>query len=135
MDNYVIYTDGAYSAMRSQGGIGIIILKNGKKIKEFSKMYKNTTNNRMELLAVILGLKLLINADSILIYSDSQYVIGCATLGWKRRVNTDLWEKYDIIFKNHNCKNIIFQHVKGHNGDIYNEECDKLAVFASQLLD
>lgn len=133
--NYKIYTDGAYSAMRSQGGIGIIIInEEGKVVKKFSKMYKNTTNNRMELLAVIYGLKLLTNADSILIYSDSQYVIGCATLNWQRKKNVDLWKIYDEVLESHNCKNITFQHVKGHTGDLYNEQCDKLAVFASQLL-
>lgn len=132
-----IYTDGAYSSKRNQGGIGIIFLKEGKEIASFSKPYSNTTNNRMEMLAVIIALNSIKNpVDKIIIYSDSMYVIGCATLGWKRKKNQDLWEKYDTVYKKALtlCENITFKHVKGHSDDRYNNICDKLAVAASQII-
>lgn len=135
--NLVIYTDGAYSSSRGQGGVGIVILDNNKKVLEYSRMFKRTTNNQMELGAVIIALRIIKDPyDSITILTDSQYVIGCATLGWKRKKNVKLWEEYDSQFKRVSelCPNIIFSHVKGHNGDKWNEYCDKLAVKASQLL-
>lgn len=131
MLEYTIYTDGAYSSLRNQGGCGVVILKNEQVIKTFSKCYMQTTNNRMEILAVILGLSMIRNAETINIITDSQYVIGCASKGWKRNKNTDLWKLYDeqkIRLENTKIK---FQHVKGHNGDKYNSMCDKLAVDAS----
>lgn len=133
----VIYTDGAYSSTRDQGGVGIVILGNDKKILEYSNMYKRTTNNQMELGAVIIALRVIKTlCDSIVIYTDSQYVIGCATLGWQRRKNKRLWQEFDTQMKRVSelCSNIVFSHVKGHNGDTWNEYCDKLAVKASQLI-
>ncbi len=134
MLEYTVYTDGAYSSMRDQGGCGIVILKNDIVVKTFSKCYRKTTNNRMELLAVILSLSMIRTAELITIISDSQYVIGCASMGWKRNKNTDLWKLYDE--QKHRLQNtkIKFQHVKGHAGDEYNEMCDKLAVEASHEL-
>ena len=134
MLEYTVYTDGAYSSMRNQGGCGIVILKNDIVVKTFSKCYRKTTNNRMELLAVILSLSMIRTAELITIISDSQYVIGCASMGWKRNKNTDLWKLYDE--QKHRLQNtkIKFQHVKGHAGDEYNEMCDKLAVGASHEL-
>lgn len=137
MTNVVIYTDGAYSAMRDQGGVGIVILNDGKKVLEYSNMYKRTTNNQMELGAVIIALRLIKEpCESITIYTDSQYVIGCATLGWKRKKNVKLWQEYDLQFGRVSklCSDMKFCHVKGHNGDAWNEHCDKIAVKASQLL-
>lgn len=135
--NYVLYTDGAYSSLRDQGGIGLIILKDDKKILEYSRMYKGVTNNVMELGAVIIGLKAIKNCiDSLIIFTDSMYVIGCATKGWKRSKNKSLWKEFDKQFQRVQtlCSNIEFKHVKGHNGDMYNEEVDKLAVKASQSI-
>lgn len=135
--NYVLYTDGAYSSLRDQGGVGLIILKDNKKILEYSRMYKGVTNNIMELGAVIIGLKAIKNCiDSLVIFTDSMYVIGCATKGWKRSKNKSLWKEFDKQFQRVQelCPNVEFQHVKGHNGDLYNEEVDKLAVKASQLI-
>lgn len=135
--NYVLYTDGAYSSLRDQGGIGLIILKDNKKILEYSEMYKGVTNNIMELGAVIIGLKAIKNCiDSLIIFTDSMYVIGCATKGWKRSKNKSLWKEFDKQFQRVQtlCSNIEFKHVKGHNGDMYNEEVDKLAVKASQSI-
>ena len=134
MLEYTVYTDGAYSSMRDQGGCGIVILKNDIVVKTFSKCYRKTTNNRMELLAVILSLSMIRTAELITIISDSQYVIGCASMGWKRNKNTDLWKLYDE--QKHRLQNtkIKFQHVKGHAGDASNAMCDKLAVGASHEL-
>lgn len=137
LSNLVIYTDGAYSSLRDQGGVGIVILQDGKKILEYSNMYKRTTNNQMELGAVIIALRVIKSTyESIVIYTDSQYVIGCATLGWKRKKNVKLWQEFDLQYSRVKelCPNITFEHVKGHNGDMWNEHCDKIAVKASQLI-
>lgn len=143
MNNITIYTDGAYSSARNQGGIGIIVLNNGKKIYEYGNMYKNVTNNKMEVGAIIIALRLIKKPiDSLTIYSDSMYAIGCATLGWKRKKNILLWEEFDKQYSRVKqlCPKIEFIHVKGHqSGNIdehaeWNNECDKLAVKYSQLI-
>lgn len=137
MSNLVFYTDGAYSSSRNAGGIGIVCLKDGNLILKYSKKYTNTTNNRMEMRAVITALlSVKKKVESIKIISDSQYVIGCATKGWKRKKNVDLWELYDKAYKQASsyCDNITFEWVHGHTGDKYNEIVDKLAVKSSQCL-
>lgn len=134
MINYECYTDGAYSSIRNQGGIGIIFIRNNQKVFEFSKGFKNTTNNRMEIGAVLLTLSCFnAKVDSITIYTDSMYVIGCATLGWKRKKNKALWRQFDEEFKRVSelCPAIIFKHVKGHAENKWNNYVDKLAVSAS----
>ena len=135
--NLKFYTDGAYSSARNAGGIGIVCLQDDEVILKYSKKYTNTTNNRMEMKAVILSLKSIQQeVDSITIVSDSQYVIGCATKGWKRKKNVDLWEEYDKAFEyaSQFCSDIKFEWVHGHTGDRYNEMVDTLAVKASQEL-
>ena len=135
MINYECYTDGAYSSTRDQGGVGIVFIRNGKKILEFSKCYKKTTNNQMEIAAVIIALKGFKKpVDSITIHTDSMYVIGCATLGWKRKRNKILWKTFDYELERISklCSNIKFQHVKGHSDNKWNNCVDKLAVSASQ---
>lgn len=137
MSNYICFTDGAYSSMRNQGGVGIIILKDGKEIISYSNMYKNTTNNQMELGAIIIALRMIKGEiDSLTIYSDSQYCIGCAIQGWKRKKNKVMWEEFDKQYERVKklCPDIRFVHVKGHDGNKYNEMVDKLAVAASQML-
>lgn len=95
MKNIEIWTDGAFSSLRNSGGIGIVFSINGKKVYEFSKRIPNTTNNKCELLAVIYALSSISRPiNSLTIYSDSQYVIGCATKGWKRKKNIELWDLY-----------------------------------------
>lgn len=134
--NLKIITDGAYSSLRDQGGIGIIFLLNDQQIFEYSKMYKHVTNNKMELAAVIVALRMLKKeVDSITVITDSQYVIGCATLGWQRKKNKRLWEEFDKQYKRVSelCPKIEFKHVKGHSGSYWNERADKLAVSASTL--
>ena len=125
-----VYTDGAYSSSRNQGGLGIVFIKDNKVIAKFSKTYKNTTNNRMELMAVIIALQSIKDENEITIYSDSMYVIGTATQGWKRKKNLDLWEKYDAVIDS--FKTVTFKHVKGHSTNVFNNLCDEMAAAASQ---
>ena len=137
MDNYTIYTDGAYSSVKDQMGIGIVILKNDRPILEYSKMFSEGTNNKAEVAAIIIGLRLIKNPiDSLTVISDSMYCVGCASLGWKRKKNVKLWEEFDKQFERVKqlCPNVEFKHVKGHSGDKWNERADKLAVAASQKL-
>ena len=137
MNNIVAYTDGAYSSSRDQGGIGLVILKDNKVVQQFSRMYKHTTNNQMELGAIIIVLRAIKGSiDSLTIYTDSMYCVGCATLGWKRKKNQKMWEEFDKQYERVKalCPDIKFEHIKGHNGDKYNEICDKLAVKASQSI-
>lgn len=135
MNNWKIYTDGAYSSSLDQGGIGIAFLKNDELVYTHQKSFKHTTNNKMELIAVITALNAISKPiDSVIIYTDSMYVCGCANLNWQRKKNQELWKLFDKVYSKvstfTNSINIV--HVKGHNGDKYNEICDKLAVEASK---
>lgn len=143
MKHLKIITDGSYSSSRDQGGLGIVILLNNKPIFEHFQGYKHTTNNQMELGAVIIALRKIINSvDSITIITDSQWVIGCASLGWKRNKNLKLWKEYDKQFERVSklCPNISFKHVKGHQSNSsdsdssWNNYVDKLAVKGSKLI-
>lgn len=136
-NSYTIFTDGAYSSSRDQGGVGIVILKDGKEVLHYSNMYRKTTNNQMELGAIIIALRMIKGEiDSLTIYSDSQYCIGCAVQGWKRKKNKEMWKEFDKQYERVKklCPDIQFIHVKGHDGDKYNEIVDKLAVTASQRI-
>ena len=129
-----IYTDGAYSSSRDMGGFAFVVLENKEKIYSYFFNEPNTTNNRMEITAVLKALYWLKEVgklnEEIIIYTDSMYVIGSMTKNWKRNKNVDLFSELDNIYKQ--FKTIVFMHVKGHSGDKYNELCDKLAVIASQ---
>jgi ribonuclease HI len=136
-----IYTDGAASGNPGPGGYGIV-LRSGKHYKELSAGYRLTTNNRMELLAVITALEALKNPGSeVKIFSDSKYVIDAVEKGWlanwlkinfKGKKNQDLWLRFNEIYQQHKVR---FQWVKGHAGNPDNERCDTLAVKASQGID
>lgn len=135
--SYTVFTDGAYSSARDQGGVGIVILKDGLEILRYSNMYKKTTNNQMELGAIIIALRMIKGEiDSLVIYTDSQYCIGCAVQGWKRKKNKAMWEEFNKQYNRVKelCPDIRFIHVKGHAGNKYNEIVDKLAVSASQRI-
>ena len=135
--SYTVFTDGAYSSARDQGGVGIVILKDGLEILRYSNMYKKTTNNQMELGAIIIALRMIKGEiDSLVIYTDSQYCIGWAVQGWKRKKNKVMWEEFDKQYNRVKelCPDIRFIHVKGHAGNKYNEIVDKLAVSASQRI-
>ncbi|MFY0627884.1 MAG: ribonuclease HI [Reichenbachiella sp.] len=133
----VIYTDGSSRGNPGPGGYGTVLLAKGHK-KELSEGFRKTTNNRMELLAVIKGLEALkvINAD-VLIYSDSKYVVDSVEKGWlwgwvkkgfKDKKNKDLWERFIPVYKRQKVK---FKWVKGHAGNPGNERCDELATQAA----
>jgi len=133
-----IYTDGAASGNPGPGGYGVI-LRSGNHYKELSAGFRMTTNNRMELLATIVGLTALKTpGQEVTIFSDSKYVIdsvekkwvfGWLKTGFKGKKNKDLWMKFLNIYKLHNVK---FVWVKGHNNHPENERCDELAVAASK---
>ena len=132
-----IYTDGAARGNPGPGGYGVVLLS-GELRKEISEGYKHTTNNRMELLAVIVALETLkIQGSEVTIYTDSKYVADAVTKGWvfdwvkkrfKGKKNPDLWLRFLEIYKKHVVK---FVWVKGHNNNPLNERCDELAVAAS----
>ena len=138
---YMLITDGAYSSSRDQGGLGFVFIRDGTNVFEYSKTVKNTTNNKMELGAIILGLRAIKGSiDSLVIISDSMYCIGCATKGWKRKKNQKLWEAFDKEYSRVSslCPNITWKHVKGHQNDSseftrWNNYVDKLAVRASRV--
>ena|ERR1700712_5280378 len=132
-----IYTDGASSGNPGPGGYGVI-LRSGEHYKELSQGYRKTTNNRMELLAVIKGLEALKAPQAVTIYSDSKYVIdpiekkwiyGWVQKGFKDKKNKDLWLRFLELSKIHQIK---FVWVRGHNGHPENERCDVLAVAAGK---
>lgn len=136
-----IYTDGAAKGNPGPGGYGTI-MKYGEHVKELSQGFRLTTNNRMELLAVIAGLEA-IKKDGIpvTIYSDSQYVVNAVEKGWiwtwekqnfKKKANPDLWQRYIPLHKKFKPK---FVWIRGHNGHPENERCDYLAVKASSGFD
>lgn len=128
-----IYTDGAYSSSRNQGGWAFVVVQDNKVIHKDYEGLLNTTNNRMEIMGMLKALEW-VKQNSIplpiKIYTDSMYVIGTLTLNWKMKKNIDLWE---ILIPLVN-KDIEYLHVKGHDGNKFNEECDKWAVFGSNLI-
>ena len=133
----IIYTDGSYSPARDQGGLAfVVVTEDEKEVYRFSKAYKNVTNNKMELSAVILALAYINTPiDSLTIKTDSMYVIGCAIKGWKRKKNQKLWEQFDKVFAKAQTlvKNKIeFVWVEGHSDNSFNNLCDELAVAASK---
>lgn len=133
MSAYRVYTDGAYSSARNQGGIGFVILKDDKEVARYSKMYKNTTNQRMEQMAAIVALESITTPSEVTIVSDSQYVVCTYTKNWKRKANLDLWKRFDTAIAFHT--KVDFSWTKGHAEDQYNKICDKLAQEASKTIE
>ncbi len=134
----IIYTDGAASGNPGPGGLGVVMMY-GKHRKEFSEGYRLTTNNRMELLAVIRGLEAIRwdNTD-VVVFTDSKYVSEAINQGWlfgwekkdfKNKKNPDLWKKFLPLYRKHKVE---FHWLKGHAGNIENSRCDELAVMASR---
>ena len=133
-----IYTDGAAKGNPGKGGYGVVLLS-GKHRKEISQGFKLTTNNRMELLAVIIGLESLKkNNETVVVYSDSKYVVDAVEKKWvfswektnfNKKKNPDLWIRFLKIYRQHN---IAFKWVKGHSNNVENNRCDLLAVEASE---
>ena len=136
-----IYTDGAAKGNPGNGGYGVVMELAGTQLKkEFYEGFRHTTNNRMELLAVIVGLEKLKNENmTVLVISDSKYVIDSVVKGWvfgwekkgfAGKKNPDLWKRFLKIYRKHK---VDFKWIKGHNNHPQNERCDQLAVFASGL--
>ena len=133
-----MYTDGAASGNPGPGGLGVVLLY-GNHRKEIAEGYRNTTNNRMELLAVIRGLEALKRNDmKVTIYSDSKYVVDAVNKGWlknwearrfKKKKNPDLWRRFLELSRQFTLELIW---VKGHANNRENERCDRLAVEASK---
>lgn len=117
----IIYTDGSCSPNPGRGGWGFITL--GERIWEVNGGSAHTTNNQMELTAVIEALKFS-TSKKLKIFSDSQYVINCAKGNWRRKKNRELWDMFDHASAG---RSIAWEWVKAHNGDIYNERVDALA--------
>ncbi len=122
-----LYTDGASSGNPGPGGYGTVLVC-GNLRKELSGGFAKTTNNRMELLAVIKGLEVIKwDGATVNIYSDSTYVVKTITENWKRKKNQDLWARFDLLSKKFNLN---VHWIKGHSGHPENERCDALAVAA-----
>lgn len=135
-----LYTDGACSGNPGKGGYGAILTFNGHE-KVMSEGFMLTTNNRMELLAAIVGLEALKEPCSVTLYSDSKYLVDAIKNGWvyawkkkgwkksdgKPALNSDLWERMLVQMRIHNVELVW---LKGHAGHEYNERCDALAVAA-----
>ncbi len=138
MAKVIIYTDGAAKGNPGPGGYGVV-LKSGKHRKELSEGYRLTTNNRMELLAVIRALEALKDTGhEVTIYSDSKYVVDAVSKGWiwnwikkgfKKTKNSDLWRQFLDLYKKHKVQ---FIWVRGHAGNTENERCDRLAVQSAE---
>ena len=132
-----IYTDGAARGNPGPGGLGVVMLY-GNHRKEISEGYNHTTNNRMELLAVIRGLEAVKRDNSeIVVFTDSKYVSEAINQNWlfgwekkdfKNKKNSDLWKKFLPLYRKHRPE---FPWVKGHAGNVENSRCDELAVKAS----
>jgi len=137
----LIYTDGGCSYNPGPGGYGVVILRDGQRL-ELSGGFRLTTNNRMEMTACIEGLKALETPSTVMVISDSKYLVDAATKGWARKwqkngwmrtktdaaENYDLWEQLLTLLEKHTIE---FVWVKGHAGNPENECCDRLAVAAA----
>ena len=134
-----IYTDGSAKGNPGPGGYGIVLLSNEGHRKELAKGYRKTTNNRMELLSVIVALEMLkARPMDVVVYSDSKYVVDAVEKKWvfnwekkyfDKKKNVDLWKRFLIVYRQHKVK---FTWVKGHANNVENERCDKLAVAAAE---
>lgn len=133
----IIYTDGSARGNPGPGGYGVV-MQWGSVVKELSQGFRMTTNNRMELMAVIEGLKLLTrDGVDVVVYSDSAYVVNSVEKGWvfdwvkkgfKDKKNADLWKEFLVYYKKHKVK---FVWVKGHANNPGNNRCDQLATAAA----
>jgi ribonuclease HI len=137
-----IYTDGACLGNPGPGGYGVVLLYKGRR-KELSGGYRKTTNNRMEIMAAIVGLKALKEKCEATLYSDSEYLVKAMTKGWVERwrknnwrrnrkekaLNPDLWEQLLQLYEYHQVE---FKWVKGHAKSAENNRCDELALEAAQ---
>lgn len=132
-----LYTDGSSRGNPGPGGYGVV-LKCGPHYKEISEGFEETTNNRMELMAVIIGLEAIKRENAeVIVYSDSTYVVKAVNEGWvfgwekknfDKKANPDLWIRFLEVYRRHRVR---FVWIKGHAGHPENERCDALAVAAA----
>ena len=141
-DSVTMYTDGACIGNPGAGGYGVLLLSGGRR-KELSGGYRKTTNNRMEMMAVIEGLRALKRGGDVIVHSDSQYVVNAVNQGWAKRwkanswrrnkneraLNPDLWDELLDQIGRHDVE---LKWVRGHAGDPGNERADALAVEAAK---
>ena len=137
-----IYTDGACIGNPGPGGYGVVLLYKGRR-REISRGYRNTTNNRMEVLAAIVGLEAISEPCRVTLFSDSQYLVNAIAKGWAQRwqangwkrnkkeraLNPDLWERLLAVCERHDVE---FEWVRGHAVNKENECCDRLATHAAE---
>ena len=145
LNQATIYTDGSCLNNPGPGGYGVVLLY-GDHRRELAGGFRKTTNNRMELMAAILGLEALKKKCRVTLYSDSQYVVNGLERGWAKRwrangwkrnkrekaINADLWERLLDLAENHEIE---FKWIRGHAGIPENERCDELALEAAQSND
>jgi len=134
----IIYTDGAARGNPGPGGYGVVMMS-GKHRKEISEGYRETTNNRMELMAVVVALETLKNeGTNVKLYTDSKYISDAVNKKWvfewekkryKKKKNVDLWQRFLNNYRKHDVK---IYWIKGHADILENERCDRLAVEASK---
>ncbi len=134
----LLYTDGAAKGNPGPGGYGVVLIYKQHR-KELSEGFRLTTNNRMELLAVIKGLEALKGEGfEVTVVSDSKYVVDSVEKGWlhnwvrknwKDVKNVDLWQRFLPLYKKHKVR---FRWIKGHAGHVENERCDRLAVMSAE---
>jgi ribonuclease HI len=134
----IIYTDGAARGNPGPGGYGVVMMS-GKHRKEISEGYRETTNNRMELMAVVVALETLKNeGTNVKLYTDSKYISDAVNKKWvfewekkryKKKKNVDLWQRFLNNYRKHHVK---IYWIKGHADILENERCDRLAVEASK---
>ena len=138
-NSIIIYTDGSSLGNPGPGGYGVVMISPSHNLrKELSEGFRETTNNRMELMATCVALESLkLKNTPVLLYSDSKYVVDAVEKGWlwnwekkgfSGKKNADLWQRFIKAYKRHNVK---FIWVKGHAGNPENERCDQLAVAAA----
>lgn len=130
MNNYVAYTDGGCcnTSIYREGGSAYVILHKGEIFKKASKGFKDTSSNRMELLAILSAVASLPPKSNVLIHSDSQYAINVLCGNWKAKANLNLIESFRKTVKEKKLGRVEFKWVKGHNGDYYNEMVDSMCT-------
>lgn len=141
----ILYTDGACLGNPGVGGYGIVLIYSDHR-KELSGGFRLTTNNRMEMMAAIVGLKALKQPCAVTLYTDSRYLVDAMTQGWAKKWQANHWQRnakekaknpdlWQILLELAEIHQIDFKWVKGHAGNLENENCDRLAVAAAKTRD
>jgi ribonuclease HI len=130
MNLYTAYTDGSCKPNPGTGGYGVVFVKDDKAIHKISGALENTTNNKMELAGVIAALDFIPEGSGIAIFTDSSYVVNTMTKGWKRNKNIPFWDQIDNLIREKSLK-VVWEWVRGHDNDMFNERADVLAQTAA----